>query len=390
MARHANDHMPEEHIAEPGNLPEVVKAADERRLRTHEVEERFGDGLPYDRNRYLDKCRYHMMRSAEEALEVGRALLVMKEHEQHGEFLKCVDNLGIERTVAKRMMKASLKFSNGALTHHLIEAAQSKTKLFELMLLDDEDLEELSEGGSVAGYTMDDVSRATTSELRAMIRKMKADHAQQIEDLKADQDAQRKLIASKNEKIDELTTKLEKKKFEPPMPLTLDCIQDLQNETIAIVSRLQASFVGRANAVIDAHGPEGLEHAKLLVAQALGQIVSAARLVAGDFDVLPAEDARSVFAEAAGDDERAIWDQINAELAERGGEADQPGRSDEIDEEVLGWLTAPVTDPNFRANLDRANVATLRAALSQVQTKTGRERIEARLRKLEKGVELEG
>jgi hypothetical protein len=390
MARHANDHMPEQHIAESGSLPEVVKAADERRLRTHEVEERFGDGLPYDRNRYLDKCRYHMMRSAEEALEVGRALLVMKEHEQHGEFLKCVDNLGIERRVGQRMMQAALKFSNAVLTPHLLGAAKNKTKLFELMLLDDEDLEELSEGGSVAGVTLDDIATATASELRAMVRKMKADHAQQIEDLKADQDAQRKLIASKNEKIDELTTKLEKKKFEPPMLLTLDCIQDLHHETVAIVAKVQSSFVARANAVIDAHGPEGLEHAKLLVAQALGQIVSAARLVAGDFDVLPAEDARSVFPEAAGDDERAIWEQINADLAERNGEADQPGRSDEIDEEVLSWLRAPVTDPNFRANLDQANVATLRAALSQVQTKTGRDRIEARLRKLEQGAEQEG
>jgi hypothetical protein len=320
MARHAHDHMPEQHIAEPGSLPEVVKAADERRLRTHEVEARFGDGLPYDRNRYLDKCRYHMMRSAEEALEVGRSLIVMKEHEQHGDFIKCVETLGIEYTVATRMMKASLKFSNVATSQYLLEATKTKSKLFELMLLDDEDLTELSEGGSVAGYTMDDVSRATTSELRAMVRKMKADHAQQIEDLKADQDAQRKLIASKNEKIDELTTKLEKKKFEPPMLLTLDCIQDLHHETVAIVAKVQSSFVARANAVIDAHGPEGLEHAKLLVAQALGQIVSAARLVAGDFDVLPAEDARSVFAEAAGDDERAIWDQINAELEERNDE----------------------------------------------------------------------
>ncbi|WP_434148118.1 hypothetical protein ACR2R6_12860 [Methylocaldum gracile subsp. desertum] len=321
MARTPSKTSVEHHTADVPGLPMAAEAANEMHARSVAIIERYGDGLPYERNRYVDKCRYHMMRSAEEALEVGRALIVMKEHELHGEFLGCVESLGIEYTVATRMMKAAMKFSNLATSQHLIEAAKTKSKLFELMLLDDEDLTELQAGGSVAGVTMDEISRATTSELRAMIRKIKADHAQQIADLKGDLDAKAKLIAAKNEKIDELATKLERKQDEPPLLTTIKYIDDLHHETMAIATRIQASLVARFTAVIEAHGDEGNAHARLLVAQSLGQIVSAARTVAAEFDVLPAEDAPSIFREAAGDDDREIWAKINADLAEQNDQA---------------------------------------------------------------------
>jgi len=143
----------------------------------------------------------------------------------------------------------------------------------------------------------------------------------QIADLKGDLDAKAKLIAAKNEKIDELATKLERKQDEPPLLTTIKYIEDLHAETLAIATRIQASLVARFTAVIEAHGDEGNAHARLLVAQSLGQIVSAARTVAADFDVLPAEDAPSIFREAAGDDDREIWAKINADLAEQNAQA---------------------------------------------------------------------
>jgi hypothetical protein len=143
----------------------------------------------------------------------------------------------------------------------------------------------------------------------------------QIADLKGDLDAKAKLIAAKNEKIDELATKLERKQDEPPLLTTIKYIDDLHHETMAIATRIQASLVARFTAVIEAHGDEGNAHARLLVAQSLGQIVSAARTVAAEFDVLPAEDAPSIFREAAGDDDREIWAKINADLAEQNAQA---------------------------------------------------------------------
>lgn len=173
--------------------------------RLTEIDEQFGDGLAYDRNRYIDKCRFHMTRSAEEALEVGRCLVVMREREAHGEWLQVLTSVGIERRLAQRMMQTALRFSNAALTPHLLEAAQTKTKLFELLVLDDEELKELDDGGTVAGLTLDDIERMPVSALRASLRDSRA----RVED-------KDKLLAAKNAKLDELTSKKKRVKEVPP------------------------------------------------------------------------------------------------------------------------------------------------------------------------------
>ena len=161
------------------------------------VLEQFGDGLPYDRARYIDKARYHMSRSVEEALEVGRCLLVMKEAEPHGEWEQCIGSIGMAPRTAQAMMQATLRFSKAPSTALLLESVKSKTKLFDLMVLDDEQITELCDGGSIAGLTLDDVDRMPVSQLRAALREAK--QAGESKD---------KLLDDKNRKIDELSSDL--------------------------------------------------------------------------------------------------------------------------------------------------------------------------------------
>lgn len=197
--KHADLAINEEQlVADAAKLPALA-------ARFTAIDEQFGDGLPYDRNRYLDKCRYHMARSAEEALEVGRCLAVMREREDHGDWLNVLESIGIEQSLARRMIQAAVKFSNRALTHDLVAAAKSKTKLFELLVLDDDELKELSEGGTAAGLTLDDIDSMTVSELRATLRESRADLT-----------AKDKLLQEKNTKLDELTTKKKRVKEVPP------------------------------------------------------------------------------------------------------------------------------------------------------------------------------
>ncbi|MEY2632357.1 MAG: hypothetical protein RIR00_1011 [Pseudomonadota bacterium] len=159
------------------------------------VLEQYGDGLPYDRARYIDKARYHMSRSAEEALEVGKCLVVMREAEPHGDWQICLESIGMERTLAHRMMQAAARFSNVASTQHLLESVKSRTKLFELMVLDDDDIKELSDGGSVAGLTLDEVDRMPVSQLRAALREAKQSAVDK-----------ERLLDEKNRKLDELSS----------------------------------------------------------------------------------------------------------------------------------------------------------------------------------------
>lgn len=172
-----NDEQAKADLAEVDTLPALESAVVEHQ---GTILAQYGDGQPYDRIRYVDRCRYHMARSAEEALEVGRCLIVMKECEGHGDWLPLLQEIGVDQSVARRMMQAAARLSNRALTHDLIEAAKSKTKLFELMVLDDGELEALNDGETVRGLQLDDVERMSVSELRRALRQTRADKEAEV------------------------------------------------------------------------------------------------------------------------------------------------------------------------------------------------------------------
>ncbi|EAQ7642157.1 DUF3102 domain-containing protein [Salmonella enterica] len=159
------------------------------------IMEQFGEGLPYERTRIVHEARFYMAQSAEAMLEAGKRLVILKENEAHGDFIEIVESqLGLHERAAQRMMKASLKYMSPKLESKATAlSVLGKTKLFELMTENDEELAELAEGGTVAGMTLDDIDRMTSRELRKALRESKEDLA-----------ASRKLNAEKSHEINEL------------------------------------------------------------------------------------------------------------------------------------------------------------------------------------------
>ena len=68
-----------------------------------------------------------------------------------------------------------VEVSNASTSTHLIEAAGNKSKLIELLVLDDDQVAELNDGGTVAGITLDDVAAMSVSDLRKALREARAD-----------------------------------------------------------------------------------------------------------------------------------------------------------------------------------------------------------------------
>ncbi|WP_275760928.1 hypothetical protein [Ralstonia pseudosolanacearum] len=143
----------------------------------------------------------NMRRSVEACLEVGRGLRVLKEACEHGQFIARLDGLGLDRVVAWKFMQAAQKFSNVSSTQHLTKAIGSQTKLFEMLVLDDEKLEELELTGQTGELKLDDIATMSVKELRATLR-----------ETRENAEAQSRLLADKNAKIDELAAKLTAKK----------------------------------------------------------------------------------------------------------------------------------------------------------------------------------
>lgn len=142
----------------------------------------------------------NMRRSVEACLEVGRGLTVLKAACPHGQFLARLEVLGIEESIARRFIQSACKFSNRASTHDLTKAIGNQTKLFEMLILDDEQLEELAETGQTGTLTIDDVERMSVKELRLAVR-----------NLRGDMDAKDKVLGDVQGKLTKLQVQLKKK-----------------------------------------------------------------------------------------------------------------------------------------------------------------------------------
>ncbi|MBO2842444.1 DUF3102 domain-containing protein [Acinetobacter baumannii] len=145
-----------------------------------------------------DEIRFYQRRTVEACLELGKRLILLKEMTPHGEFKQRTEMLNINERAAQRFMSAAFKFTKSD-NLSLLKAAGNQSKLLELLVLDDEEIQELSEGGSVNDITLDDIDRMTASELRKKLREMKADN-----------EAKDQLLNKKDQKLNELDAKVTK------------------------------------------------------------------------------------------------------------------------------------------------------------------------------------
>lgn len=183
------------------NLNALAAIEQQALQQTNSLAVQLGYTGPLDPDMLEFTVSQHMRRTVEAALDAGRALLLLKERTPHGDFEQRLDRLGLAPRAAQKLMQACLKLSKAPSTALLTSAAGNQTKLFELLVLDDEELQQLAEAGSVLGIDLDDVARMSARELRDALREAR-------EDLAAKDD----LVTAKNEKIDKL---LAKKRWKP-------------------------------------------------------------------------------------------------------------------------------------------------------------------------------
>lgn len=151
---------------------ELTLMQDQAAARVVAVAARVGYQLPIegaDADLIQRDIAANMRRSVEACLHVGQGLCVLKEVVGHGQFLARLDVLGMDQSVARRFMQAAAKFSNRASTH-VLQAAGNQTKLFELLVLDDEQIEELELTGETGELALDEIASMSASELRRALR----------------------------------------------------------------------------------------------------------------------------------------------------------------------------------------------------------------------------
>lgn len=206
--------------------PTIDSVTDQAR-RALAIQQQFGLA-DYDRARVIGEMRFYMAQSAEAMLQAGARLIQIKENEPHGAFIDIVESqLGIEERTAQKMMQAAVKFMNPAIANPNALSGLGKTKLFELMTLDDDQLVELTEGGTVAGLKLEEIDRMSTRELKQALREAREEAT-----------AKDAVISDKDAKINELDTKL--RRWKPKKDATLRTLEE--NNQMAALTEAAREF----------------------------------------------------------------------------------------------------------------------------------------------------
>ncbi|KAF0145071.1 MAG: hypothetical protein FD156_1182 [Nitrospirae bacterium] len=141
--------------------------SESRELTTH-IE---GD-LPYSRDAYISQIKLLIRRSVEDVLDAGKRLLILKEKEGHGKFVKIVeDEIGIPTSTAYRFMNAALKA--GKFPQIKFEDFSRIGKVYALLEAPEQDLKELEEKGVLAGKNIDELHTMSVLEMRDTIKTLR-------------------------------------------------------------------------------------------------------------------------------------------------------------------------------------------------------------------------
>lgn len=229
-----------------------------------------------------DEIRFYQRRSVEAVLELGKRLSLLKTLAAHGEFIESLNRLGIERTMAHRFISATKRFSNVATSQHLADLpGMNKSKLLELLVLDDGEIEALGAGETVLGLELDDIDCMSVSELRTAIRKAKREQ----EEEKA---KQTEIVRRRDERINAQEEEIARLTSIPKTPAMIEeeQIGAVMAQSQLVVREVEAGLRGQL-AKLENLFADGLlpNHVRLAQQQAITQIIQAARVLAGDFGV---------------------------------------------------------------------------------------------------------
>ena len=151
----------------------------------------------YDYQTTIDEIRFYQEQAGSSFLEMGKRLLRIKAHEEHGMFMHALESLNIAQRTANASMLAYRKF--GAKWQSIATLGTAKT--IALSVLDDEEVQKLKDDNEIFGLTFDDIDKMTTRELKNSLREAR-------ERQKNDRESLESIIKQKETKNNELERQL--------------------------------------------------------------------------------------------------------------------------------------------------------------------------------------
>lgn len=208
-------------------LEEAGSALSLRAQQITEVEQQFGIDMPYDLQLYIARIRQHASESALRLVEIGRMFIVIRERESRDVFRSALETSGISVRFAQRCMQTAVKLQDRPMLQQL-----GVSKALELLGEDDDTLDALEEGGTLAGRTLDELDTMTVRELKETLRTERQERSEEKE-------ADEEIIRAKDERINKLTRDKRKRAAESDVRAKAeDLLRDADEAAVEATSQI--------------------------------------------------------------------------------------------------------------------------------------------------------
>lgn len=162
--------------------------------------ELYNGGLPYDRRLIISQVKALSENAFTTIVEIGKRLLLLKEFEGHGGFIKALEEIGLEYRMAHNMVLVAQKLSNVKALSNL-----GKSKLY--LIANNLTAEEVAEAEKAGAF--DKYEGISYRQLQTELRKRDAEK-------KEKKDAQGRLIDKLNKEVERLKKESETAKLGLP------------------------------------------------------------------------------------------------------------------------------------------------------------------------------
>lgn len=233
-ARSADDINAIDQTIDHAALADAGQAMAQLGANVADVEREYGIDMPYSLDLYIQTIRLKAAESAQRLIEIGQLLIIIREREPQGTFHQALEQIGFGVRFAQRAMQTAAKLHNLPRLQNL-----GVSKALELLSEDDDTLEALETGGTLAGLTLDELDSMSVRELKAVLR---AERAERADEKAADEE----IIRAKDERINKLTRDKRKSREEDTLRKAAeDILRDADEavvEAASHIARLRKAF----------------------------------------------------------------------------------------------------------------------------------------------------
>lgn len=232
-------------------LDMMSQDAERREIVLRSDDERFlGNGESYNLHICMEKARMYRDQAANGLLGLGAQLILIKNHEEHGNFMAAVDELGLASRSANYAMAAARKFGNSQVSANLTGLGKEKIRI--LTVLDDDEVAQLADGEEVAGLgDVEDIAKMSVRELRDALRKEKKER-------ESERIALEEVVRKKESTISALETEVAGRQPPTREQLAGQALDDMRKSLVGALSLAKDNLTSARILIATAQETEGV------------------------------------------------------------------------------------------------------------------------------------